>query len=81
MARLLLLLAIVIVAFLLVKRLMRPSSPPRQSGTREEGSTPGGRPEDKLVRCVQCGAFVRKVDALPDPRGFRCANPECTKSV
>jgi hypothetical protein len=77
MARLLLIIAIVIVAFLIVKRLTRPSS---QAGERSPSENAAKPAEDKLVRCVQCGAFVRKADALPDPRGFRCTSPECAKS-
>jgi len=80
MARLLLLIAIVIVAFLIVKRLFRSSTAGRAESAAEEAPSSTGTPQEKLVRCVQCGAFVRKADALPDPRGFRCKNPECAKS-
>ena len=77
MARLLLLLAAVVVVFLLVKRLIEPSSPkPRDGGNAVDGAA---ATEDKLVRCVQCGAFIRRADALPDPAGFRCNSPECAK--
>ncbi len=29
-----------------------------------------------MVRCVQCGVFLPKSDALPAPGGFRCADHE-----
>jgi len=71
MIRLLLLLAIIVIAVLLVRRLLThgggkrsapPAAPPADAG-----------PEDaKLVRCVECGAFVPKGAALPAPGGFRC---------
>ena len=35
-------------------------------------------PAEPTVRCVQCGMFVPKADAMPVPTGYRCAGPGCT---
>lgn len=77
MIRLLLLLAIVVVAVLLVRRLFAHAG--RKGSTPAPAAPPGdAAPEDaKLVRCVECGAFVPKAAALPAPGGFRCGGAGC----
>ena len=67
MVKLLLLAAIVVVVFLLVRRLFAKSG--AQAGDPPASSE---SPEAKLVRCVECGAFVPKADAVAVPGGFRC---------
>jgi len=70
MVRLLLLVAIVIVVALLVRRLVTAMRTPA-AGERD-AAPPSGNPEAKLVRCVECGAFVPKADTVPVANGFRC---------
>jgi len=70
MVRLLLLLAIVVVVALLVRRLVTALLNP--SAAQRGNEPPPGNPEAKLVRCVQCGAFVPKADTVPVANGFRC---------
>jgi hypothetical protein len=70
MARLLLLLAIVVVVALLVRRLVTALRNPRT--TEPPAGKPSENPEAKLVRCVECGAFVPKGDTVPVDNGFRC---------
>jgi len=70
MTRLLLLVAIVVVVALLVRRLLTAR---RNPGTTEPpADRPSDNPEAKLVRCVECGAFVPKGDTVPVDNGFRC---------
>jgi hypothetical protein len=82
MPKLLLFLAIVVVAVLLVRRLLNIAggrgthAPPDAQPPAE---TPAA-PDAKLVRCVQCGAFVPKTDALPAGSGFRCGGAGCAAS-
>jgi len=70
MVRLLILVAIVVVVVLLVKRLLA-------KGTAADKPSPQSsdeRTEAKLVRCVECGAFVPKATAVALPGGFRCGS-------
>jgi hypothetical protein len=69
MARLLLLAGIVIVVALLVRRFVTAMRTPPAS---ERDTPPSDTPEAKLVRCVECGAFVPKADTVPVGNGFRC---------
>jgi len=70
MARLLLLVAIVVVIALLVRRLVTAQ---RKPGPAEPpADRPTADPEAKLVRCIECGAFVPKGDTVPVDNGFRC---------
>jgi hypothetical protein len=70
MARLLLILAIVIVVALLVRRLVTARRKP--GPTEPPAGRPSENPEAKLVRCVECGAFVPKADTVPVGNGLRC---------
>ena len=70
MARLLLLAGIVIVLALLVRRFVTVARKP-SSGERTPAQ-PSENSEAKLVRCVECGAFVPKADTVPVANGFRC---------
>jgi len=31
-----------------------------------------------MVRCVSCGVYLPKSDALPAPGGYRCGDPGCS---
>jgi hypothetical protein len=70
MVRLLFLVAIVVVVALLVRRLVAAMRTPAEGGP--DAAQPSQSPEAKLVRCVQCGAFVPKADTVPVDNGFRC---------
>ena len=70
MARLILLLAIIVVVALLVRRALKG---PKPAGSGQDASGSADRAsEAKLVRCVECGAFVPKAEAVAVPNGFRC---------
>ena len=70
MVRLLLLIVIVVVVALLVRRLVtamrKPGAAERDAAEQSEST------EARLVRCVECGAFVPKADTVPVDNGFRC---------
>ena len=70
MVRLLLLVAIVIIVALLVRRLMTAMRKP--DAPQGDAAPPPESTEAKLVRCVECGAFVPKADTVPVANGFRC---------
>jgi hypothetical protein len=76
MSKLLLLIAIIVVAALLVRRALKFGSARKDSAAAAPGPT-AVPPDAKLVRCVACGAFVPKSDALPVPDGFRCGGAGC----
>lgn len=76
MSKLLLLVAIIIVVALLVRRALKFGSAAKDSAAADPGPTAPPR-DAKLVRCVACGAFVPKSEALPVPEGFRCAGAGC----
>ena len=71
MIRLLLLLAIIAVVVLIARRFWKSITV-----TRDEDATPAAgnepSPQAKLVRCVECGAFVPKAEAIALPNGYRC---------
>jgi hypothetical protein len=67
MVRLLVLVAIAIVVVLLLRRLFAKGSPADKPAGGPDASS-----EAKLVRCVECGAFVPKADAVAVTNGFRC---------
>jgi len=70
MARLILLLAIIVVVALVVRRALKA---PKAAASSQDTSVPAGQAsEAKLVRCVECGAFVPKAEAVAAPNGFRC---------
>jgi hypothetical protein len=71
MGKLLLLIAIIVVGVLLVRRVVGMMKRPAQETQRPEAEPPA-IPEAKLVRCVECGAFVPKAEAVAVPNGFRC---------
>jgi hypothetical protein len=73
MLRLLLLIAIIVVVALVVRRLLKSLRGPSDSdATPPADKTADVSQEAKLVRCVECGAFVPKAEALAVPNGFRC---------
>ena len=75
MVRLLVLLTIVVLAVFIVMRLVKLFAATRP--TSQAGDETSGAAEAKLVKCVRCGAFVPRTDALPAPDGFLCSDPKC----
>ena len=76
MSKLLLLIAIIVVVALLVRRVLTAGSA-RQDAAAPNPDATAAPPDAKLVRCVACGAFVPKSEALPAPDGFRCGGAGC----
>jgi hypothetical protein len=77
MLKILLLLAIVVVAVLLVRNALKAASGRRDDAgdsTRDGGATPA---DANLVRCGACGAFVPKADAVVAGTGYRCGGAGC----
>ncbi len=72
MAKLVLLIAIIVVVVLIVRGFVRKAASARQAEAGKPAEEQAQ--EAKLVRCVECGAFVPKGEALPVPNGFRCGN-------
>jgi len=51
----------------------------RQAAKAKEAPPKAIPPAEPTVRCVQCGTFVPKSEALPAPTGYRCADPACPR--
>jgi hypothetical protein len=77
MLKLALLLAIVVVAVLLVRNLLKRAGSDRSRADAPPAERDAQEPEAKLVRCVDCGAFVPKSGALVAGNGYRCGGPGC----
>ena len=41
---------------------------------------PGPAGPEAMVRCIQCGVFLPRTDALPAPGGYRCSDPNCAQA-
>ena len=67
---------IVVFTILFVLRLVNTSKARRRSAS-DAGTA--RRPTDAgaMVRCVRCGVFLPRVDALPSPGGFTCGDAAC----
>ena len=68
MMKLLLLAAIVVIVYVLVRQLFA-----KRSATEDDRRAAPEPSKANLVRCVECGAFVPKTDAVATGGGFRCA--------
>jgi len=80
MLKILLLIAIIAVAVLLVRNALKAASGKREGTGGSAGDAPntGAPPTDaELVRCVACGAFVPKADAVVAGTGYRCGGAGC----
>lgn len=46
---------------------------------RERDSTPRKRPrpDTATIRCVNCGVYLPKAEAIEGPRGPVCGDPQC----
>jgi hypothetical protein len=80
MLKIVLLLAIIVVAVLVVRNALKSASGKRDGadGSTRDAPGAGAPPTDaKLVRCVACGAFVPKADAVVAGTGYRCGGAGC----
>ena len=80
MLKILLLIAIIAVAVLLVRNALKAASGRREGteGSASDAPNTKAPPTDtKLVRCVACGAFVPKADAVVAGTGYRCGGAGC----
>lgn len=77
MLKLALLLAIIAVAFLLVRNLLKRSGSDGAPSDAAPSEGSAQEPEAKLVRCVDCGAFVPKSGTIVAGNGFRCGGAGC----
>ncbi len=79
MLKILLLLAIIVVAVLLVRNALKAAAGKRDGADGSTTTRRRGAPsaDAKLVRCVACGAFVPKADAVVAGTGYRCGGAGC----
>jgi hypothetical protein len=69
---------VVFFAVLLVLRLVNVSkSKARDAAAR--GPRKQIPPAEPTVRCVDCGVFLPKDEALPVATGYRCKDPACAR--
>jgi hypothetical protein len=81
MLKILLLIAIIAVAALLVRNALKAATGRREGaeGSARDAPNTGVPPTDaELVRCVACGAFVPKTDAVVAGTGYRCGGAGCS---
>ncbi len=54
----------------------------RKARTRARGAaaTPAAADAQPMVRCVRCGVFLPRSDAIPAAGGYACADLDCVKS-
>lgn len=77
MAKVLLWIAIVI-AVMFGLRLLNIAKAKRAS--EGAGRDSPRRPEvESMVRCVHCGVYLPRADALPSAAGLTCGEPRCAK--
>jgi hypothetical protein len=76
MLKIVLLLAIIVIAALLARRAFKISAA-KHDPQSAAGGAAAMPPDAELVRCVACGAFVPKAEALPAGSGFRCGGAGC----
>jgi hypothetical protein len=74
MLKILLLIAIIVVAVLLVRNALKTAADKRDGAAAPPGDATA---DAKLVRCIACGAFVPKADAVAAGNGFRCGGAGC----
>jgi hypothetical protein len=70
---------VVIFAVMFVLRLVNSAKARRRQA--QNGSQSRNAPSTAaMVRCVRCGVFLPRADALPSPNGFTCGDEACAKS-
>ena len=67
---------VVVFAVLLVLRLLNAAKAKRRADAARRG---GASPAEPMVRCVRCGVFLPRADALPAPGGFSCGDASCAQ--
>lgn len=77
MLKLALLLAIIVIAVLFVRNLLKRAGSDRASSDPLPPEGGAQEPEAKLVRCVNCGEFVPKSGTVVAANGFRCGGAGC----
>ena len=68
---------IVVFAILFVLRVLNVAKANR-ARSRGKTSQSEAKSDAAMVRCIGCGVFLPKSDALPSPQGFRCGDPACS---
>jgi len=48
---------------------------------RDAGKAQGAAAPEAMVKCVRCGVFLPRADALPAPGGYRCTDPKCAQAA
>ena len=70
---------VLIFAVLFALRLINAAKARRRRDASRQND-PGNKPvTGAMVRCVQCGVFLPRTDALPAPGGFICGDAGCSK--
>ena len=65
----------VVFAVLLVLRLINVANSRAANGKATRGSA---KPKDTtMTRCVNCGVYLPRADAVEGPRGHVCGDPQC----
>ena len=66
----------IVAAALLGLRLLNIAKAKREAGGSRRESP--GKPEaEAMVRCVRCGVYLPRADALPSAAGMTCGDPGC----
>jgi hypothetical protein len=69
---------VIVFAVLLALRLYNTAkAKARADRARQDAARPASEAAP-MVRCVECGVFLPKSDALPAPGGYRCGNGACS---
>jgi hypothetical protein len=69
---------VIVFAVLFVLRLVNASKAQKAAQARGPRGKGEARPEaTAMVRCVGCGVFLPRGEALPAPDGFHCGRHEC----
>jgi len=66
---------IVFFVALLVLRLVNVAN--SRSGRNESSGRAGKSKETAMTRCVNCGVYLPRADAVDGPRGPLCGDPQC----
>lgn len=72
---------VVVFAVLFALRLLNSAQARRRGASPPPDGTPAGPAgPEAMVRCIQCGVFLPRTDALPAPGGYRCSDPNCAQA-
>jgi hypothetical protein len=62
-------------AVLLVLRLVNAAA--HRARNRNAGGRAARPPDAAMIRCVDCGVYLPRADAVAGPRGPLCGDPQC----